>query len=100
MKTHKKQTHLSRWMFCSLAALLLVTAGACSQEQKPTGVRVMPAGKQFSGFLSDYTRLKPNTNFENTVSYVSEDPVKNIHKYVAVIVEPVAIYVATDDASR
>jgi len=88
-------------MFSCLAAAILVSAGACSRETKPTtGVSVMPAGKQFSGFLRDYARLKPNTNFENTLSYVSEDPVKNIHKYVAVMVEPVAIYVATDDASR
>jgi hypothetical protein len=56
----------------------------------------MPAGKAFSGFLSNYARLQPNPEFENTVSYVSQDPVKNVHKYVAVIVEPVVVYVATD----
>jgi hypothetical protein len=60
----------------------------------------MPAGKQFSGFLSSYDKLKPNPEFENTVSYVSDDPAKNIHKYVAVIIEPVAIYVATDASAQ
>ena len=98
MRTSKNQTSLIRPM-CCLTALLLVT-GACSREPKQTGVRVMPAGKPYSGFLSDYKRLKPNPNFENTVSYVGDDPVKNLHKYVAVIVEPVVVYVATDDASR
>jgi hypothetical protein len=84
----------------SIAVLLLTVS--CSQESKPAsaGVRVMPAGNQFAGFLSDYARLKPNPNFENTVTYVRDDPAKNIHKYVAVMVEPVAIYVATDDASK
>ena len=40
--------------------------------------------------------MKPNPSFENTLSYVKRDDVKNIHKYIAVIVEPVEIYVATD----
>ena len=92
MRTDKKR------VLCCAAGLLLTVA--CSRESKPAGVSVMPAGKQFSGFLSDYSKLKPNPNFENTVSYVRDDPNKNIHRYVAVIVDPVAIYVATDDASR
>jgi hypothetical protein len=29
-------------------------------------------------------------------SYVSQDPVKNIHKYVAIIVDPPVVYLATD----
>ena len=58
MRTNNKQPQ--KLIVCCLAALLLLTAGACSREQKPTGVRVMPAGKQFSGFLSDYGKLKPN----------------------------------------
>jgi len=56
----------------------------------------MPAGQEFSGFLSTYGNLKPNLEFENTVSYVLQDPVKNIHKYVAVIVEPPVVYLASD----
>ncbi len=96
MKTDKKQTGYKRWALCCLAALLLVTGGACSRESKPTGVRIVPAGKAFSGFLSDYARLKPNPDVENTVSYVSQDPVKNVHKYVAILIEPVVVYVATD----
>src|SRR5690348_11485049 len=85
-------------MICCAAAFVLTAS--CSRESKPAGVMIMPAGKPFSGFLSDYSKLKPNPSFENTVSYVRNDPNKNIHRYVAVIVEPVAIYVATDDASR
>jgi len=55
----------------------------------------MPMGKEFSGYLSNYANLKPNPQFETTVSYVSQDPAKNVHKYVAVIVEPPAVYLAT-----
>ncbi len=46
--------------------------------------------------MSTYANLKPNPEFESTVSYVSQDPVKNVHKYVAVIVEPPVVYLATD----
>jgi hypothetical protein len=60
----------------------------------------MPAGKEFSGFLSDYSRLAANPKYETTLSYVREDPEKNVHKYVAIIVEPVVVYVATDADAR
>jgi hypothetical protein len=56
----------------------------------------MPAGQEFAGFLSDYSKLKPNPKFENTLSFVRDDSAKNIHKYIAVIVDPVAVYVATN----
>ena len=96
MRTDRRQTGCKRWVFCCLAALLLVTGDACSRESKPTGVRIMPAGKEHSDFLSDYAKLKPNPEFENTISYVNQDPVKNVHKYVAILIEPVVVYVATD----
>src|SRR4030081_3801701 len=65
MRTNRNQTDCRRCAFCCVATLLLVTAGACSREAKPTAVRIMPAGKEFSGFLSDYAKLKPNPDFEN-----------------------------------
>jgi hypothetical protein len=60
----------------------------------------MPAGKEFSGFLSDYSNLKANPKYETTLSYVRDDPRKNVHKYVAIIVDPVVVYVATDADAR
>ena len=56
----------------------------------------MPAGQEYAGFLSDYSKLKPNPNFENTVSFVQDDPAKNIHRYMAVIIDPPVVYVATN----
>jgi hypothetical protein len=77
-----------------LAAMMAVSA--CSRPASQSGVRRVPAGQEFSGFLTTYANLKPNPEFEGTVSYVSHDPAKNLHKYVAVIVDPPVVYLATD----
>ena len=82
-------------------ALGFAMAAACSRPQSTAELKQMPAGKEYSGFLSSYANLKPNPNFENTVSYVKPDEAKNIHKYIAVIVDPVELYVSTDaDVSK
>jgi hypothetical protein len=78
----------------------LAVSPACSRPVDTAGVKQIPAGKQYSGFLSDYSNLKPSPAFENTALYVRRDPAKNIHKYVAVIVEPVVLYVATNANPR
>ena len=95
----KNTTGTEKLVLCCLAALLLL-AGCSKETPKTAGVSIMPAGKQFSGFLTTYDKLKPNPEFENTVSYVSDDPAKNIHKYVAVMIDPVTIYVATDASAK
>jgi hypothetical protein len=80
---------------CSMLSLLVMFAG-CSRKPEPAPVKKVAAGAKFAGFLSNYDNLKPNPNFENTLSYVKQDENKNIHKYFAVIVEPVEIYLSTD----
>jgi hypothetical protein len=80
----------------SCLAAGLVTVLSCSRPASQSDVSRMPAGQGFSGFLSSYANLKPNPEFENTVSYVSQDPVKNVHKYVAVIIDSPVVYLATD----
>ena len=52
-------------------ALLAMTAGACSRQSMPPGLRMIPADSQFSGFLSDYGRLKPNPEFENPANWIT-----------------------------
>jgi hypothetical protein len=71
-------------------------AGAKQPATEQAAVRQMPAGKEFAGFLSSYDNLKPNPNFENTVSFVKSGAEKNIHGYIGVIIDPVQIYVATN----
>ena len=95
---------------CAGLALIVLSVSGCSRsvstaEQTKSrvetrdGVQVhqIPAGKEFAGFLSDYSKLHPSTKVEgNALAYASTDAVKNLHKYIAVIVEPVQIYVATN----
>ncbi len=93
------------------AALALVVAVGCSRQQTETAstgssqsasaetteppieLKKMPAGKEFSGFLKDYSNLKPNPNLDGTaMTFVSNDAQKNLHRYIAVIVDPVQVY--------
>jgi len=86
-----------------MAALFWLAALAgCSKgpkpalESKPALKRLQP-GKEFSGFLQDYSKLKPNTTLgDDALTYVSPDKMKSLHRYVAIIVDPVEVYVATD----
>jgi Protein of unknown function (DUF3313) len=87
---------------CLAAALLLALTMGCSQAPKPTestkpAVKKIPAGQEFSGFLKEYSALKPNPNLEgNALTYVSADAQKNLRSYFAIVVDPVEVYIATD----
>jgi hypothetical protein len=87
---------------CLAVALLLAMTMACSQGTKPTedmkpAVRKIAAGQEFSGFLKDYSALRPNPNLEgNALTYVSTDAQKNLRSYFAIVVDPIEVYVATD----
>ena len=95
---------------CAGLALIVLSVNGCSRRVSSSeqarsrvetldGVQVhqIPAGKEFAGFLKDYSRLQRNTTVEgNALSYARADAMKNLHKYIAVIVEPVQIYVATN----
>ena len=65
-------------------------------------MKQIPAGEGFSGYLTDYSKLKPNPKYEGrSLVYVLRGPTRNIHQYVGVIVEPVAVYFATNaDAGK
>ena len=96
-------------------ALSLVVAAGCSRPgtqtastassppastetaEPPVELKKMPAGKEFSGFLKDYSNLKPNPNLDGTaLTFVSNDAQKNLHRYIAMIVDPVQVYLASD----
>jgi hypothetical protein len=101
---------LKHFFGCAGLALIVLSVNGCSRSVSTTeqtksqvetrdGVQVhqIPAGKEFAGFLSDYSKLHPSTKVEgNALAYARTDAVKNLHKYIAVIVEPVQVYVASN----
>lgn len=80
---------------CSAVFLLTAVTG-CTRKTESAPLKKMPANAQFSGFLSTYDGLKHSPVFENTLIYVKQGDAKNVHKYFAIIVDPVDIYVATN----
>jgi hypothetical protein len=99
----------------AIAALLLLSASCAHQSQTGSGatassppsgdqagseqivLRKMAAGKEFSGFLKDYSKLKPNPNLGgNALTFAKPDEQRNLHKYIAMIVDPVQVYLASD----
>ncbi len=77
-------------------------AASTETAEPPIELKKMPAGKEFSGFMKDYSNLKPNPNLDGmALTFVSNDAQKNLHRYIAVIVDPVQVYLASDaDASK
>lgn len=86
-----------------LPVLALVLLGGCSKAPTPAAadLKKLPAGQEFSGFLKEYTVLKPNADIgPEALTYVHQDKMKSLRRYVAIIIDPVDVYVATDaDAS-
>jgi len=80
---------------CSIL-LLAATLAGCSRKPEPAAVKKLAPGAEFAGFLSNYSNLKPNPAFENTRTYVKQDDAKNVHKYFAVIIDPVEVYLSSN----
>jgi len=89
----------------SLVVVLLAVVFGCSQKPAETttpSVKKIPAGSEYSGFLKDYSNLKPNPNPDGiSMVYVRDEAQKNLRSYFAIVVDPVEVYIATDaDASK
>jgi hypothetical protein len=85
---------------CSIAALCVMLAG-CARKPEQSGLKQLAPDAANAGFLSSYANLKPSPRFEDSLVFVNPDEAKNIHKYFAVIVEPVQLYVSSKaDASK
>jgi hypothetical protein len=81
---------------CMIVAFLLVTMAGCSQERKPT-VKKIPANAQFSGFFKSYANLKPVNGMDGrALGYATTDAQKNLHRYIACVIDPVEVYLASD----
>ena len=93
---HNKYDILLKALASCLALALLIATADCSKAPKPT-VKKIPAGQQLSGFLKDYSALKPNPNLEgDALTYVSTDAQKNLRSYFAIVLDPIEVYIATD----
>src|SRR4051812_24727492 len=88
--------------FCVLFSISGMRAADTESDGQGTNeqsieLRKMPAGQEFSGFLKNYSNLKPNATFDRkALTFAKTDVRKNLHKYIAVIVEPVQVYLASD----
>jgi len=87
----------------TIGVLILGLVGGCAQEPAPTvseptfEVKIPLAGQENSGFLGDYTGLEPDPLFEGeALTYVNQTERERLRDYVAVIVDPVEVYIATD----
>jgi hypothetical protein len=85
-----------------IAALLLASACAPAPESGPAPaagvveVEVIPPDSEYSGFLGDYSQLKPHPDIEDAFGYLNEAEMKDLQQYIKIIVDPVKIYLATD----
>ncbi len=89
-----------------LAVVCVFLAMGCSPVTQPaqspspaapqSALKKIPTGQEFSGFLKDYSALKPNPRVESALTFVREDAQKNLRSYFAIMVDPIEVYVATD----
>ena len=104
IRNYSIQTIPWRLLAVSLAALL---AAACSQQpvressesstsSAAATVKMVPAGQDNSGFLQDYSKLEPHPTIEGAQTYVNPDELNDLNDYVAMIVDPVEVYIASD----
>lgn len=93
-----KRNTLISVSWCLAALLLLIATVGCAPAPKTTAEGIKKAAsKEQSGFMKDYSKLKPNPKMDETiVTYVNEDLKKNLHGYIAMIVDPTELYVASD----
>ena len=89
---------------CAVATLFLMLGAGCAPPEPPpepasTGVTVqrLPAGSENAGFLSDYSKLTLDPDVEGEVlSHVNPGELKDLHRYLAIMVDPVEVYLASD----
>lgn len=86
-----------------MVTVILALTAACAPESATTVepaeplFRKMPADQELSGFLGDYSNLKPDPDLEgDTLGYVNEEAYAGLDDYIAMVVDPVQIYMATD----
>jgi hypothetical protein len=78
------------------AAAIFIGLAGCSQAPQ-SGVKKVEAGKEHSGFMKDYSQLKPNAELGGeALTFVQADAMKSLRRYVAIVVDPIELYVHSD----
>jgi hypothetical protein len=69
----------------------------CGKPAPTAGVKKVAAGSEFSGFLKDYSALKPNAKLGSEIlTYVNMDQAKHLRRYAAVTVDPVEVFLSAN----
>src|SRR5436305_3871288 len=87
------------WVLLSISGVRAAGTDSDGQgtNEQSIELRKVSAGQEFSGFLEDYSNLKPNPTLDRkALTFAKSDTRKNLHKYIAVIVEPVQVYLSSD----
>src|SRR4051794_35541668 len=92
MSTPKRHLLLT----AGIGTLVVVATCGCTTASDSSGVKRIKAGQEYAGFLKDYTKLAPNPAIDGDVkTFAQADAQKNLQNYIAVIVDPVDIYLAS-----
>jgi hypothetical protein len=92
-----KNNSSRRTFALGLVFVLGLTTAACNKPPATEGFKRIPKNQETAGFLKDYSKLTPNSDLDGAVkTFVSTDAEKRLHNYIAVIVDPVEVYLASD----
>jgi hypothetical protein len=102
---------IGKFSFYTAVLSLLSLGASCARQPKPVSegaaansveLKRVAAGQEYSGFLKDYSQLKPNPSLDGTaLTFTTTDALKNVHRYIGVIVDPVEVYLSSDaDSSK
>jgi hypothetical protein len=90
----------------TISLLILTLLAGCSKAPKEAAtapgattvaMKKLSANAANAGFLKSYSELKANANLGGeAMSFVNSDRMKSLHRYVAIIVDPVDVYVETN----
>jgi hypothetical protein len=75
-----------------LAGRAFVLLAGCSLLIVSSFGSVRALEKTFSGFLSDYSQLKPSPEFDGALSY--QNPARNLKEYAKFMLDPVLVHFA------
>lgn len=96
MRIAKLQRHCRFTSAAALSACLLLSACATT-SQTPESANISQS-KQYAGFISDYSKLKPVANDDNAESWL--DPTVDFAGYDKVLIERIRVVLKNDEQAQ